>query len=70
MVATRPSDREVDTSGVDEVTADELVPAWAESWHLDPHVSLRRRRPASWSRTSAALPETRDTRFFAARVDG
>lgn len=69
MVATRPADREVDTSGVDEVTADELVPTWTESWHLDPHV-FSAHVAQQLVENKRRLPETTDTRFFAARVDG
>lgn len=68
MVATRPADREVDTSGVDEVTADELVPTWTESWHLDPHV-FSPHVAHQLVENKRRLPETRDTRFFAARVE-
>ena len=69
MVATRAEDREVDTSGVDEVTADYLVPAWSESWHLDPHV-FSDNVAHQLIENKRRLPETRDTRFFAARVEG
>jgi GNAT superfamily N-acetyltransferase len=69
MVATRPADREVDTSGIQEVSADELVPTWTESWHLDPHV-FSPHVAQQLVENKRRLPETRDTRFFAARVDG
>ena len=69
MVARRDPDRPADTSIVDEVTADELVPAWTEGWRTDPHVldeDVIRQLVESRRR----LPEVVDTRFFAAHVDG
>jgi ribosomal protein S18 acetylase RimI-like enzyme len=69
MVAKRPPDREADTSAVDEVGVDDLVPAWSEGWRLDPHVfaeDVARQLIDNKRR----LPETIDTRFFAARADG
>ena len=69
MVAQRAPDREVDTSGIDEVSADELVSAWAESWQLDPHV-LSDHVAQQLVENKRRLPQTRDTRFFAGRVDG
>jgi GNAT superfamily N-acetyltransferase len=69
MVAARASDRDVDTAGVDELTADELVPAWTESWHLDPHV-FSAHVAQQLVENKRRLPETIDTRFFAAHVDG
>jgi predicted GNAT family acetyltransferase len=69
MVAKRPPDREVDTSSVDEVTADELVAAWSEGWHLDPHV-FSDHVAHQLIENKRRLPEAIDTRFFAARVEG
>ena len=69
MVAKRQPDREVDTSAVDEVTVDELVPAWTDSWHLDPAV-FSDHVADQLVENKRRLPETIDTRFFAARVGG
>jgi ribosomal protein S18 acetylase RimI-like enzyme len=68
MVASRPPDREVDTAMVDEVDADELVPAWSEGWRLDPHV-FAEDVARQLIDNKRGLPQTIDTRFFAARVD-
>jgi GNAT superfamily N-acetyltransferase len=67
MVAKRPTDREVDASGVDEVTADDLVPAWTDSWHLDPAV-FSDHVAHQLVENKRRLPETTNTRFLAARV--
>jgi ribosomal protein S18 acetylase RimI-like enzyme len=69
MVARRPPDREVDTSAVEEVDLDELVPAWSESWRLDPHV-FAEDVARQLIENKRRLPGTIDTRFFAARADG
>jgi GNAT superfamily N-acetyltransferase len=69
MVAQREPDRAADTSAVGELSADELVPAWAESWHLDPHV-FSDHVARQLIENKRRLPEIIDTRFFAGRVDG
>jgi GNAT superfamily N-acetyltransferase len=69
MVARRDPDRRVDTSLVDDVTVDELVPVWTEGWRTDPDVvgeDVARQLVAN----KRLLGEVVDTRFFAARVDG
>ena len=38
MVARRDPDRPVDTSIVDEVSLDDLEPAWTDGWKTDPAV--------------------------------
>jgi GNAT superfamily N-acetyltransferase len=69
MVARRDPDRPIDTSIVDEVTIDDLVPTWTEGWRTDPDVlgeDVARQLVENKRRLGAAV----DTRFFAARVDG
>jgi GNAT superfamily N-acetyltransferase len=69
MVATRERDRLADTSAVEEVTIDDLVPAWTESWASDPAVfgsDVARQLVENKRR----LGRETDTRFFAARVEG
>ena len=69
MVAGRELDRPVDTSIVEEVSLDDLVPAWTDGWKTDPAVlgaEVMRQLVESKRRTGEVV----DTRFFAARVDG
>lgn len=69
MVARRPLDREVDTSNVDEVPIDELVPVWTHGWQAEPRIHdedvvqqlVENRR---------VMARAVDTRFFAGRIDG
>jgi GNAT superfamily N-acetyltransferase len=69
MVARRDPDRDVDTSLVDEVSIDELMPVWSLGWQADPRVHdaevvrqlVENRR---------VMADAIDTRFFAGRVDG
>jgi GNAT superfamily N-acetyltransferase len=69
MVANREPDRDVDTSIVDEVSIEELMPVWSLGWQADPRVQdaevvrqlVENRR---------VMAEAVDTRFFAGRVDG
>jgi len=69
MVARRDPDRGVDTSIVDEVPIDELVPVWSFGWQTDPRVQDDDvvRQLVENRRVMAAAVETR---FFAGRVDG
>jgi GNAT superfamily N-acetyltransferase len=69
MVASRDADQPADTSAVEEVTIDDLAPAWTESWATDPAVfsSDVARQLVENKRSLGNEP---DTRFFAARVDG
>jgi GNAT superfamily N-acetyltransferase len=68
MVARRDPDRGVDTSIVDEVPIDELMPVWSRGWQSDPRVHddevvrqlVENRR---------VMADAVDTRFFAGRVD-
>jgi GNAT superfamily N-acetyltransferase len=69
MVVAREPDQDSDTSVVEEVTADELVPAWTEGWGTDPDV-LSEAVIAQLIENRRTLPDVVDTRFFAARVDG
>jgi len=69
MVAAREPDREVDTSLVEETTVDELVPAWAGSWTIDPAV-LGDTVIEQLIQNKRALSEVVEARFFAARVAG
>ena len=69
MVSGRELDRPVDTSIVEEVSLDDLVPAWTDGWKTDPAVlgaEVMRQLVESKRRTGEVV----DTRFFAARVDG
>ena len=69
MVAERELDRPVDTSIVEEVSLDDLVPAWTDGWKTDPAVlgaEVMRQLVESKRRTGEVV----ETRFFAARVDG
>ena len=52
MVARRDPDRPVDTSIVDEVSLDDLEPAWADGWRTDPRSSDDGGRAAARRRTS------------------
>lgn len=69
MVARRPLDREVDTSNVDEVPIEELVPVWTHGWQAEPRIHdedvvqqlVENRR---------VMARAVDTRFFAGRIDG
>jgi GNAT superfamily N-acetyltransferase len=69
MVARRDADRPVDTSIVDEVTVDDLLPAWTEGWLSDPDV-LGRDVVRQLVESRRRLGGVVGTRFFAARVDG
>ena len=69
MVARRDPDRPVDTSIVDEVSLDDLVPAWTDGWKTDPAV-LGAEVMRQLVESKRGLSEVVDTRFFAARVDG
>jgi ribosomal protein S18 acetylase RimI-like enzyme len=69
MVSAREPDREVDTSSVEEVTVDELVPAWSGGWSADPDV-LTDAVVRQLIENKRGLSDVVDTRFFAARVDG
>ena len=69
MVVHRGPDRLVDTSSVHEVGADDLVPAWTESWALDPAV-LNSDVARQLVENKRRLGVETNTRFFAARVDG
>ena len=69
MVARRDLDRGVDTSIVDEVSIDELVPVWSVGWQTDPRVQddeVVRQLVENRRVMSAAV----DTRFFAGYADG
>jgi GNAT superfamily N-acetyltransferase len=69
MAATREPDRLGDTSAVEEVSIDDLVPAWTEGWATDPAVfgsDVARQLVENKRR----LGSETDTRFFAARADG
>jgi len=69
MVAARGLDRPVNTSIVDEVSLDDLVPAWTDGWKTDPAVlgaEVMRQLVESKRGTGKVV----DTRFFAARVEG
>jgi GNAT superfamily N-acetyltransferase len=69
MVARRDPDRPVDTSTIEEVTVDELVPAWTNGWQTDPAV-LGESVVAQLIENKRSLGDVIGTRFFAARVDG
>jgi GNAT superfamily N-acetyltransferase len=69
MVARRDPDRPVDASTVEDVTLDELVPAWTDGWQTDPAV-LGERVVAQLIENKRSLGNLIETRFFAARVDG
>ena len=69
MVARREPDRQADTSIVDEVSVDELVPAWTEGWRSDPDV-LGDAVIRELIENKRAMNDVVETRFFAARVDG
>jgi hypothetical protein len=69
MVARRDPDRDVDTSIVDEVALDELIPVWSLGWQSEPMAEddevLRQ-----LAENRRVLAEAVDTRFFAGRIDG
>jgi GNAT superfamily N-acetyltransferase len=69
MVAQRSPDRPVDTSLVDEVTVDDLVPAWTEGWLADPDV-LGEDVARQLVESKRRLGKVVETRFFAARIEG
>jgi ribosomal protein S18 acetylase RimI-like enzyme len=69
MVASRESDRDVDTSLVEEVTVDDLAPAWSGGWTIDPAVDSDA-VVRQLVENKRALSKVVETRFFAARVDG
>jgi GNAT superfamily N-acetyltransferase len=69
MVARRDPDRRLDTSLVEEVTVDELVPAWTDGWRADPDIvgeDVARQLVENKRRLSDVV----DTRFFATREEG
>ena len=69
MVAKRPPDRLVDTTSVDEVSLDDLVPTWNEGWRMDPAVfgeDVAKQLVENKRRLGSVI----ETRFFAARMDG
>ncbi len=69
MVARRDPDRPVDLSLAEEVGIDELEPTWAEGTRNEPYGKDEEtvRQLVANKRVVVA---SRDTRFFAARVDG
>ena len=69
MVARRDPDRGVDTSVVDEVSIDELIPVWSHGWQNEPRVEDEDvvRQLVENRRVMAAAV---DTRFFAGHADG
>jgi len=69
MIARRDRDRDVDTSIVDEVPIEELLPVWSLGWQTDPRVHDEDvvRQLVENRRVMAAAV---DTRFFAGRADG
>lgn len=69
MVWRRDLDRPVDTSIADEVSLDDLVPAWTEGWRTDPAV-LGEEVMHQLVENKRGMSEVVETRFFAARVDG
>jgi ribosomal protein S18 acetylase RimI-like enzyme len=69
MVAAREPDRDVDTSLVEEVTVDDLAPAWTGGWTIDPAVDSDA-VVRQLVENKRALSKVVETRFFAARVDG
>jgi ribosomal protein S18 acetylase RimI-like enzyme len=70
MVARRDPDRQPGAVAVEEVTIDELAPAWIEANRSDPSASfddeVARQLVEGKRAVAAALP----TRFFCGRVDG
>jgi GNAT superfamily N-acetyltransferase len=68
MMARRDPDRRTDTSIVDEVTIDEIVPAWTEGWLGDPDV-LGEDVVRQLVESRRLLGAVVETRFFAARID-
>ena len=54
---------------MDEVSLDDLVPAWTDGWKTDPAV-LGAEVMRQLVENKRGLSEVVDTRFFAARVDG
>ena len=69
MVVHREPDRPVDTSAVEEVGVDDLVPAWTEGWATDPAI-LNSDVARQLVENKRRLGVETNTRFFAARVDG
>jgi GNAT superfamily N-acetyltransferase len=69
MVARREPDREVDTSAVDEVAIDELVPVWALGWQTEPRI-VDDEVVRQLVENRSLMAEAVATRFFAGRVDG
>jgi len=69
MVVHREPDRPVDASAVEEVGVDDLVPAWTESWSMDPAV-LSSDVARQLVENKRRMGVETDTRFFAGRVDG
>src|SRR5262249_39382812 len=69
MVAAREPDRDVDTSIVEEVTIDELAPAWTEGWRTNPDV-LGDTVVQQLIENKHNLSNVVETQFFAARIDG
>lgn len=69
MVARRDPDRPANTSSVDEVTLDELVPAWTDGWRTDRDIGGEK-VIRQLIENKRRLGDVVQTRFFAARVDG
>ena len=69
MVARREPDRAADLSVVDEVGIDELEGAWAEGTRSEPY-GKEEETVRQLSANHRVVIGTRDTRLFAARVDG
>jgi ribosomal protein S18 acetylase RimI-like enzyme len=67
MVARRNPDRPTDLSSAEEVPIDELEPIWTEDTRREPYDEETVRQLVANKRIVAA---SRDTAFFAARVDG
>jgi GNAT superfamily N-acetyltransferase len=69
MAARRAPDRETETSQVDEVSFEDLVPAWSEGWRTEPEVEDEE-VVQQLAENRRVIMSAVDTRFFAARVDG
>jgi ribosomal protein S18 acetylase RimI-like enzyme len=69
MVAAREPDAAAVTSIVEEVSVDELVPAWTGGWKADPEV-LRDDVIQQLIENKRTMRDVVETRFFAARIDG
>jgi ribosomal protein S18 acetylase RimI-like enzyme len=69
MIARREPDRKADLSVVEEVGIDELEPAWDEGTRSEPY-GKDEEVVRQLSANHRIVTEARDTRLFAARVDG